>query len=125
MVFKSKILLLSLISAIIYFKGGVFMKKICLISTLFLLLFLCSCKVNWFSETYDVPWYFVVIPCIVIFVLAYILIISKTYICPNCKTEFKPKWYQLYITIHFDGKRIAKCPNCKRKGYCEVKKSKK
>ena len=106
-------------------KGGVFMKKlICLIFIICLLVFLCSCKVNWFNETYDVPWYYVVIPCVVIFVLAYIIIMSKTYICPDCKTEFKPKWYQLYTTIHFDGKRIAKCPNCKRKGYCEIKKDK-
>lgn len=101
------------------------MKKfLYLVSYICLLVFLCSCKVNWFTETYEVPWYYVVIPCVVLIVLAYIIILSKTYICPNCKTEFKPKWYQFYTTIHFDGKRIAKCPNCKRKGYCEVKKNK-
>ena len=105
-------------------KGNIMKKLIILISIVCLLVFLCSCKVNWFNETYDVPWYYVVIPCVVIFVLAYIIIMSKTYICPDCKTEFKPKWYQLYTTIHFDGKRIAKCPNCKRKGYCEIKKGK-
>ena len=121
-IIKNSIVELFFIFVIIYLKGGVFMKKIiCLMFVLFLIVFLCSCKINWFNKTLDVSWYYVAIPCVVIFVLAYILIFSQTYVCPNCKTEFKPKWYQLYTTIHFNGKRIAKCPNCKRRGYCEVK----
>mgnify|MGYP003309621524 CR=1 FL=1 len=42
--------------------------------------------------------------------------------CPKCGTRFKPKWYHMYITIHLNGSRIAKCPNCGRKGFCEKKK---
>jgi RNA polymerase subunit RPABC4/transcription elongation factor Spt4 len=63
----------------------------------------------------------VVIPIAVLFILIYITIISKTYICPKCGTEFKPKWYQIYITVHFNDTRLAKCPNCKRKGFCKKK----
>ena len=106
-------------------KGGVVMKKlICLILTICSLILLCSCKVNWFTETYEVPWYYVVIPCVVLVVLAYVILCSKTYICPDCKTEFKPKWYHFFIAFHSFGKRVAKCPNCKKINYCEVKKNK-
>ena len=85
-------------------------------------LLLCSCRVNWFTTTVDVPWYFVAVPIVLILVVGYIILMSSTYVCPECKTEFKPKWYQLYIAFHFMGKRIAKCPMCGRKGFCERKK---
>ena len=98
------------------------MKKVllCLV-LLVLILSLTSCAVNWFGDTIDVPWYFIAIPVSVIFVLAYVILMSKTYICPNCKSEFKAKPHQLYVTIHFCGERMAKCPNCNRKGFCKVK----
>jgi uncharacterized Zn-finger protein len=83
---------------------------------------LSSCTVNWFGSTMDVPWYFVAIPILLIFVFGYIILMSKTYICPHCKTEFKAKPYQLYVTIHMGKKRIAKCPKCGRKSFCEIKK---
>ena len=85
-------------------------------------LVLSSCTVNWFGGTRDVPWYCVAVPVALIFIIGYAILMSKTFICPHCKTEFKAKPHQLYVTIHFNGKRIAKCPNCNRKGYCEVKK---
>ena len=89
------------------------MKKALFIFLLFTLtLSLTSCTVNWFGDTADVPWYVVVIPILVISVLGYFILMSKTYICPHCKTEFKAKPYQLYVTIHMGGKRIAKCPVC-------------
>ena len=79
---------------------------------------LTSCKVNWFDRQYDVAWWVIAVPVAVLFVVLYLFIISKTYVCPECKTKFKPKWYHLYITIHLNGSRIAKCPNCGRKGFC-------
>ena len=85
-------------------------------------LLLTSCTVNWFGGTVEVPWYYVAIPILLIFILGYIILMSKTYICPHCNTEFKAKPHQLYVTVHFNGKRIAKCPTCKRKGFCKVKK---
>ena len=83
---------------------------------------LSSCTVNWFGDTSEVPWYYIAIPVLLIAVFGYIIIMSKTYICPHCNTEFKPKPHQLYVTIHMGNKRIAKCPNCGRKGFCEIKK---
>ena len=98
------------------------MKKTKLIVTLAALsVLLTSCKVNWFGKTADVPWYCVVVPVALIFVVLYIVILSHTYICPHCKTEFKAKPYQLYVTVHFNNKRIAKCPHCQRKGFCKIK----
>ena len=99
------------------------MKKTFLLTNLMLLtLSLTSCTVNWFGDTAEVPWYYVAIPVALIFIVAYIRLMSHTYICPHCKTEFKAKPYQLYVTVHWCGKRIAKCPSCGRKSYCKVKK---
>ena len=98
------------------------MKKVlfCL-SILSLSLPLCSCKVNLINTTADVPWYYVAIPVAVIFVLGYFILMSKTYICPRCDKEFKAKPYQLYVTVHMNRKRLAKCPHCGGKGFCKVK----
>lgn len=99
------------------------MKKIFI--SLFLListLMLSSCRVNWFGDKIDVPWYYIAIPIIILIAVLYPLMLSRTYVCPDCKTEFKPKWYHLFITIHFNGSRMAKCPKCGRKGFCKRKK---
>ena len=98
------------------------MKKICfLLLLLASALSLSSCKVNWFSETVDVPWYYVAIPVTLIFLIGYVILMSNTYVCPQCHTEFKAKPYHLFVAVHFGGKRIAKCPHCHRKGFCQVK----
>ena len=98
------------------------MKKTFLIPILCAAMLMTSCKVNWFGETVDAPWYYVAIPVLLIFVIGYAILMSRTYVCPHCKTQFKAKPYHLYVTIHFCGKRMAKCPNCNKKGFCEVKK---
>jgi uncharacterized Zn-finger protein len=98
------------------------MKKIFLFFVILTMaLSLSSCTVNWFGDTMDVPWYFVAIPILLIAVFGYIILMAKTYICPLCKTEFKAKPYQLYVAIHMGRRRIAKCPKCGRKGFCEIK----
>ena len=95
------------------------MKKLVLTTTLFLLTFLLtSCNVNWFGDSLYVPWYWVVLPVFLIFVVSYLILMSRTYICPNCKNEFKPKWYEFSVCLHFNGKRVVKCPKCGRKGFC-------
>ena len=83
---------------------------------------LTSCKVNYFHKSVDVPWYYVVLPVTFIFIVTYIVLMSKSYICPRCNTVFKAKPHQLYVTVHFGNQRIAKCPHCGRKGFCRVKK---
>lgn len=95
------------------------MKKILLLSaTLVCALILCSCKVNWFGATYDVPWYVIAIPIAIIAVVGYFILMNTTFICPDCGEKFKPKWYQLSVCVHMGRKRLAKCPRCGRFGYC-------
>lgn len=85
------------------------------------MLTMTGCTVNWFDRQYDVPWYYIAIPVAVIFVVAHICIMSQTYICPNCKTEFKPRWYHFFTYVHVNRERIAKCPHCQRIGFCRRK----
>jgi len=82
---------------------------------------LCSCRVNWFGKTVDAPWYLVVIPVLLVLVVSYIILIRRIYICSECKTEFKPKWYHFSVCLHFNGKRVVKCPKCGKKGFFERK----
>ena len=82
---------------------------------------LCSCRVNWFTTTVDVPWYFIAIPVALIAVFGYFILMNMTFICPYCGTEFKPKWYQLSVCVHMNRKRLAKCPSCERQSFCERK----
>ena len=99
------------------------MKKISMICILLVMAAaLCSCQVNWFGETAEAPRYAIAIPIAVIMVVGYWILMSSTFVCPDCNTEFKPKWYHLFVTVHFGGKRLAKCPKCGRFGYCARKK---
>ena len=98
------------------------MKKVFSLSFVLLAaLSLTSCKVNWFDKTIDVPWYYIAMPVAIIFIVTYLAIISRIYVCPQCRTEFKVKPHQLYVSIHYGNRRVAKCPNCGRKGFCDQK----
>ena len=104
-------------------KGRTPMKKLIFAITLLTsTLLLSSCKVNLGGNIVDLPWYLVAIPIVLVLVVLYIFMLSETYICPDCKTEFKPKWYQFSIFFHLNEKRVVKCPKCGRKGFCEKKK---
>ena len=95
-------------------------------SLLILLLPVCtlsltSCTVNWFTTTAEVPWYVIAIPVALIAIGALLILMRNVYICPHCNTEFKAKPYQLYVTVHMNGKRLAKCPHCGKKSFCHIK----
>ena len=49
-------------------------------------------------------------------------IMSQTYICPHCGAEIKPKWYHFNTYMHWCGKRLVKCPVCRKMGYGKRKK---
>ena len=103
------------------FRRNMMKKAIVLLVTLATVLSMTSCSVNWFGDTVEVPWYAVAVPVTIILVLGYIILMKRTYICPKCKAEFKAKPYQLYVTVHSCGKRLAKCPKCGRMGFCDTK----
>ena len=83
-----------------------------------MLLMLTSCKVNWGSVQYDVPWWVVAIPVGLILVISHILIVRRTYVCPECKGKIRLKWYDISAWFHFGNGRFMKCPHCGRKGFC-------
>ena len=100
------------------------MKKIILlILTACSIFTLSSCRVNWFGETYDAPWYVIAIPVAIIAIVGYFILMNITFVCPDCNTEFKPKKHHLFVTIHMGRKRLAKCPKCGRFGYCSKKRT--
>ncbi|MBR6530731.1 MAG: hypothetical protein IKT43_04880 [Clostridia bacterium] len=103
------------------------MKKIVLLLLLlFVVLSFSACQVNWLGEPIEAPWY-VVVPPTVLFIavvggISYWIIFSHTYVCPHCNTEIKPKWYQFSLLIHFNRRRLAKCPHCGKRSFCKPKK---
>ena len=98
------------------------MKKVLIFLALGLcLVCLTSCTVNWFGGTVDVPWYVIANPVAIILIIGYVILMSRTYVCPKCQTEFKAKPYQLYVTVHMNRKRLAKCPKCGKIEFCGTK----
>lgn len=87
-------------------------------------LFLTSCKVNWFSESYEVPWTFIFIPNAILFIIimyaAGKYISKKTFVCENCYKSFHPKWWKACFSLHVNDDRIFKCPHCGHKGFCHI-----
>jgi len=103
------------------------MKKIKFVILFFLLasmLTLTSCQVNWFGESYDVPWYVVAIPtaifCAIAFFIAGKSISNKLYVCPKCGQKFHPSFWVAMFSLHIGSDRCFKCPECGRKGFCPV-----
>ena len=105
------------------------MKKKLLILSTFLsmtMVFLTSCKVNWFDKQYDAPWWAIAIPVIIFSVIVLIAtgiyLASKEYICPQCNQKFRPKWWRAMLSIHVGSDRLFKCPHCGKRGFCHVAK---
>jgi DNA-directed RNA polymerase subunit RPC12/RpoP len=108
------------------------MKKIRFVILFLLLasmLTLTSCRVNWFGESYDVPWYVVAIPTLIIcgiaFFIAGMSIAKKLYVCPKCGSEFHPDFWLAMCSMHIGSDRYFKCPKCGHKGFCTVSRNNK
>ena len=80
---------------------------------------LSSCRVNWFGETAEAPWYVIALPIALVLVLSYIYLMRSYFVCPKCGAVFHPKWYDLSVGIHNMGQRYVKCPHCGRRGFCK------
>ena len=96
---------------------------------LILALSLTSCRVNWFTRQYDVPWWGVAIPAAVFSLVAIasatLYICRKTYVCPHCKEHFRPTKRQAMFSMHCGSDRHFRCPHCGKKSFCRVLKDKK
>jgi len=85
---------------------------------------LTSCRVNWFNKQYDVPWWMVTVPVVILVFLSWIItgkrIAKKQYVCPKCNHKFHPKWQTAALSIHINSNRVLRCPRCNRKGFCRM-----
>ncbi len=99
-------------------------KKIAIFFVLICSLLLTSCQVNWFGDQIDVEWWVIAVPVAIILIATWgiggLLISKKSYICPECKKVFHPKWWKTAFSVHVGNDRVFKCPNCGRKGFCKV-----
>ena len=94
-----------------------------LAAIVFPVLFLTSCEVHIGAQKYDVEWYVIAIPVVLILVLSFVItgiVLSKnTYVCPKCGHKFHPKWWQAGLSLHINSDRVFKCPECGHKGFCK------
>ena len=100
------------------------MKKLAVVcSAIFLSLCLTSCEVHWFEKSYDVPWWVIAIPTLLILAAAWFFagkaIAKKEYRCSKCQTDFYPVWWKAAFSVHVNDDRVFKCPHCGRKGFCK------
>ena len=56
---------------------------------------------------------------IVCFVEMYYLTHRK-FRCPKCGAEISPHWYEFSALLHQNNRSVMKCPDCKRKGFCDL-----
>ena len=90
---------------------------------LLLVLLLTSCEVHFGLQKYEVEWYVVAIPTVLIIAAALIIsgvLLSKhTYVCQKCGHRFHPKWWQAALSLHVNSDRVFKCPNCGHRDFCK------
>lgn len=101
------------------------MKKAAIVWLMLVLpLSLTSCKVNWFDQQYDVPWWVIAVPVVMLSAIVFFVagkhIASKEYVCPKCNKTFHPKWWKAAFSIHMNDDRVFKCPHCGRKEFCSL-----
>lgn len=59
---------------------------------------------------------------ITFFILTCVFYFKNTeFICPHCKTQFKPKTFDAVMAIHTPTKRLLTCPSCNKKAWCKDK----
>ncbi|MBQ7760855.1 MAG: hypothetical protein IJ400_02255 [Clostridia bacterium] len=101
------------------------MKRTTLFFTILSALTLTSCDVHFGNIHYDVPWWVIAIPTGIILFAVYIIggiILSKNeYVCPHCNKTFSPKWWKAAYSIHLNSDRVLKCPHCKKRSLCKIK----
>ncbi len=90
--------------------------------TIVFLFSLTSCQVNMFDKSYDVDWWIIAIPVILLTVTALMLagkhIAKKKYVCVHCDGVFHPKWWKAAVSLHVNDDRFFQCPICKKRGFC-------
>lgn len=99
------------------------MRKICfIIGGVVALLLLTACEVHFGTARYDVPWWVIAVPDVLIVILVWILagkfISKRKYVCTECGKSFHPKWWAAGVSVHMNSDRLFRCPHCGHKGFC-------
>ena len=92
------------------------MKKLSLILVFVLLFVLTSCEVHLGDAAFEVPWWVIAIPIVLVCLIAHLIIIHKKYRCPFCGNELRPRWYEISSWLHMGSARAMKCSHCGKKG---------
>ncbi|MBQ7670134.1 MAG: hypothetical protein IJS45_05375 [Clostridia bacterium] len=83
---------------------------------------LSSCEVHFFTKTYDMPWWAVVLITVAIVVpiliAGAVFVCRSDYECGKCGKTFRPKWQQAIMSIHIGSDRRFRCPHCGKKSMC-------
>lgn len=111
------------------------MKKMALTClNIFLIFVLCSCKIefHWLEQgeihRVYLPWNvgIVILVGLSLFVIIMACVIEMVYLthrvwkCPICGAEITPCWYELSALIHQNNRCVLKCPDCHRRGFCDL-----
>lgn len=100
-----------------------YIRLACLIGTLSLAL--SSCQVNWFDRHYQVSWWVIAIPTVLVTATALIVagkyVASKTFVCPQCYKTFHPVWWKAAVSLHIIDYHLFKCPHCGRRSFCYIR----
>ena len=54
-------------------------------------------------------------------IFAYYLLVPFTFVCPDCKGEFKQDRHRNFTSVHILGMRYTTCPHCGRRGFFQRK----
>jgi hypothetical protein len=71
------------------------------------------------ARHFTMPWWIGAILVGIIFLAAHLYCMTRKYHCPKCGSVFRVKWYAFSTWYHAGERRVAKCPHCKRKGFCK------
>ena len=112
-------------------RKGKKMKKLyfSLLSALTLLMF-SSCQVEFHTSKYSVLLParigILILVGLIVFILFVICFAEMYYLthrkfrCPKCGAEISPHWYEFSALLHQNNRSVMKCPDCKRKGFCDL-----
>ena len=71
------------------------------------------------TRHFTMPWWIGAILVGLVFLIAHLYCVTRKYHCPKCGNTFRVKWYAFSTWYHTEDRRVAKCPHCKRKGFCK------
>lgn len=60
---------------------------------------------------------------LIVFIVCFVemcYLTHRTFKCPKCGAEISPRWYEFSALLHQNNRSVMKCPDCKRRGFCDL-----